>query len=166
MAVTSVFFPRTNARDIHLLPGMVSPRLDHLLAINDTAGVVRADTPPAGVTTHFQAVFSGTPSAHGVTYNDATREIEIASAFPAGPRLRSFVALCGCSEGMQLFSMQLRIHVHESIADMWVTPRRRMASRNSGVSRVERTTPTSGRVSRIAQRVWTKARSSTGSFGS
>jgi hypothetical protein len=122
MAVVSVFFPFNHAHDIHLLPGLMSPRLDHLMFINDSTGVVRADKPPAGVTVAFQALFSGVPPAHGVSFDATTGEIEIAAAFPAGPRLRSFVALCGCSEGDKGFSIPLRVHVHASITHMWITP--------------------------------------------
>jgi len=44
------------------------------------------------------------------------------SPLPAGPRLRSFVALLGCNEGSNIFSTQIRVHVHEAITDMWITP--------------------------------------------
>ena len=101
MSVVSVFFLFNNARDIHLLPGLVSPRLDRVLSIEDTTGNARASDPPAGVTTQFQLLFIGAPSDHGVTLNDTTKEIEIASPLPAGPRLRSFVALLGCNEGSE-----------------------------------------------------------------
>jgi len=119
MAVVSVFFPRTNGRDIHLLPGLVSPRLDHLLHIDDTTGVFRADAPPTGVRTHFQALFLDQPSAHGVTFSETTREIAVAAALPAGPRLRSFIVLGSCDGGG---TRQIRVHVHEAITDMWITP--------------------------------------------
>src|SRR5262249_40931162 len=122
MSVVSIFFPRTNARDLHLLPGLVSPRPDHLLFIEDTTGNKRPDTPPAGVKVSFQALFIGAPSDHGVTIDEATGEIKIASPLPAGTRLRSFIVLCGCNEGTNIFSLPIRVHVHESIEDMWVTP--------------------------------------------
>ena len=57
-----------------------------------------------------------------MTLNDTTKEIEIASPLPAGPRLRSFVALLGCNEGSEIFSTQICVHVHEAIKDMWITP--------------------------------------------
>ena len=122
MSVVSVFFPLISARDIHLLPGLVSPRLDRLLAIEDTTGNTLADSPPAGVTVDFKLEFIGAPSDHGVTFNDATKEIEIASPLPPGLRLRSFIALLGCNEGSQIFSTQIRVYVHEAITEMWVTP--------------------------------------------
>ncbi len=123
MTVVSVFFPDTNARDIHLLPGLVSPRLDQLLFIEeDTGPSKRADAPPAGVTTQFQALFIGAPSDHGVIFDEATGEIEISSPLPAGPRLRSFIVLCGCMEGTNVFTLPIRIYVHDKIDDMWVTP--------------------------------------------
>ena len=122
MSVVSVFFPRTNARDIHLLPGLVSPRLDHMLFIEDTTGNKRADSPPAEVTTGFQALFIGAPSDHGVTLDETTGEIEIASPLPSGTRLRSFTVLCGCFEGTNIFTLPIRVYVHESITTMWPTP--------------------------------------------
>src|SRR6185369_5477611 len=103
--------------------GLVSPRLDHLLIIEDTTGNQRADTPPAGVTTAFQAQFIGAPSDHGVIFDATTGEIEITSPLPGGTRLRSFIVLCGCFEGTNIFNLPIRVHVHEDITEMWVTPK-------------------------------------------
>lgn len=126
MTVVRVFFPGTNARDIHLLPGLVSPRLDQLLHIQTRTGGVdaeaSADHPPAGVTTQFFAQFIGTPEAHGVKVDERTGEVVVASPLPAGPRLRSFIVLCGCTEGTNHFVLPVRVHVHEDVRDMWVAP--------------------------------------------
>jgi hypothetical protein len=132
MAVVKVNFPRTNARDIHLLPGLTSPRLDQLLHIQTETPDPdpdhpphtenpRADHPPAGVTTQFQALFIDAPEAHGVKFDEHTGEIEVTSPLPA-PRLRSFIVLCGCNEGSNVFTLPIRVHVHEAIDDWWLTP--------------------------------------------
>lgn len=122
MSVVSLFLPNTNARDIHLLPGLVSPRLDHLVWIEDTTGNRRADHPPAGVSIAFFSQFIGWPSGHGVTVNEATGEIEIASPLPAGPRLHSFIVECSSSEGAQHSTTRIRVHVHEAVTRMWLSP--------------------------------------------
>jgi hypothetical protein len=125
MAVTElIFFPDTARRDIHLLPGLVSPRLDHLLWIRSANpdGVARADSPPAGVTVTFQALFIGAPDAHGVKLDEATGEIRVDASWTAGTRLRSFIVLCGASEGTNIFNRRIRVYVHEHMDKMWLSP--------------------------------------------
>lgn len=123
MTVLSVFFGFNGARDIHLLPGMVSPRLDQLMFIEDeTPDPKRSDTKPGGITPTFQALIAGPPEDRGVIFNEATGEVEIMSPLPAGPRLRSFIVVCGCNEGSNIFTVSIRVHVHESIDAMWLTP--------------------------------------------
>ena len=124
VTVKSVFLPDTGIREMHLMPGLVSPRLDHLLWIADQnpANNVRADAPPAGVTVSFQALFIGTPDDHGVEINETTGEITIKPTWTAGTRLRSFIVLCGASEGANIFTKRIRVNVHESMASMWLSP--------------------------------------------
>jgi hypothetical protein len=124
VSVRSIFLPNTAIREMHLMPGLVSPRLDHLLWIRDQdeANNVRADTPPTGVTVTFQALFIGAPDNHGVKFNETTGEITIKASWSAGTRLRSFIVLCGASEGANIFSKRIRVNVHESMTRMWLSP--------------------------------------------
>ena len=124
MTLNSLFWADTNANDIHLLPGLVSPRLDHLLWISDTTGNVRASSPPAGVTVGFTAEFDSAPSGHGVTMSATTGEITIANPLPAGARLRSFlVTATGREVGVAIpVTTRIRVYVHEAIDRMWLTP--------------------------------------------
>ena len=123
--MTNLYFdPDRARRDIHLLPGLASPRLDHLLWIEttDPANVARADSPPAGITVKFQALFIDAPKAHGVTLNEDTGEITVDASWTAGTRLRSFVVLCGASEPQNIFSRRIRVYIHERMDRMWLSP--------------------------------------------
>src|SRR4051812_18387885 len=122
MALTDVFWPWTHAFDLHLLPGMTSPRLDQLLWTNDTRGTKRADAPHPGTTVSFKGWFDSAPAGHGVTMNAATGQITIASPLPAGPRLRSFLVDGTAKEGAAPFTARVRVHAHDGLTKVWLTP--------------------------------------------
>jgi hypothetical protein len=124
VTVERLFWPNVSGRDIHLLRGTVSPRLDHLLRIADTRGTRRADDPHPGVTVTFEPKFKGAPDAHGVTVDTDTGEVSVAAALPAGPRLRSFIMVCTASEDDEEFTTRIRFFIHEAISEKWLTPDR------------------------------------------
>jgi hypothetical protein len=122
MALTDVFWPWTHAFDLHLLPGTTSPRLDQLLWTNDTRGTKRADAPHPGTTVSFKAQFDGAPARHGVTMNATTGQITVANPLPAGPRLRSFLVDGSAKEGATTVTARVRVHVHDGLTRIWLTP--------------------------------------------
>ncbi len=142
MTVTSIqWFSPAQGHDLHLLPGQVSPRLDHLLWIRTTEPapnhVTRADSPPAGVTVGFNAAFAGTPDAHGVTLNAGTREVTVADPPPAPPLLRNFIVTATVTEGASIFTERIRVHVHDGMKSFWLSPQRltvRQGARNTRLS--------------------------------
>ena len=131
MALTDVFWPWTHAYDLHLLPGMTSPRLDQLLWTDDTRGTKRADAPHPGVTVSFKAAFFGAPAGHGVTMNATTGQITVASPLPAGSRLRSFPVDGTAVEGTTRVSARVRVHVHDGLTMVWLTPNPLTARRDA-----------------------------------
>jgi hypothetical protein len=116
-------------RDIHLLPGFVSPRLDHLLwIIFDDSTIARADK-SSGDDAWILAFDAGfhLPSPnpqfnHGVTVNELTGEVSIADPLPPPPRLRSFVMTVTVTQGTVQLSSRIRFHIHDSLERRWLTP--------------------------------------------
>lgn len=124
MTIASVFWPNIAGRDFHLLPGLVSPRLDHLLRIVDEDDtVVRADAPPPGVNVTFRATWSGFPSSHGIQVNGTTGEVFVADSLPTiGPRLRSFIVTAMATQASTELTARIRFHIHQELRSRWLTP--------------------------------------------
>jgi hypothetical protein len=129
MTVEQINWPGVSGRDLHLLPGLVSPRLDQLLYIADSSGTVRADTPPPGVTVTFAAQLSVDPATVGVPLDPATGEIEITAPLPpptsSAPRVRSFIVDATVTDpnAGTSFTTSIRVLVHERLVRVWPTPR-------------------------------------------
>jgi hypothetical protein len=129
VTLENAFFPWTNGLDIHLLPGMSSPRLDQLLWLQYSGTpkkIVQASAHEPATTVTFSARFAGAPNAHGVTLDPAKGRIMV-GALPAGPQLRSFIVTATASEGGASpvsGSRRLRVHVHRDVKQLWLTPRR------------------------------------------
>jgi hypothetical protein len=133
MPVTGLFWPIGAGQDIHLIPGLTSPRLDHLLRIEHTAGRVRADNPPPGVTVTWSSNFAADPAAAtGVTVNlttataPGTGAVTVTKPLAAGPtRLLDFLVVARVEEPgnpASPFTSYIRFHVHEEVGGMWLTP--------------------------------------------
>ncbi len=130
MPVTGIFWPAGAGQDFHLIPGVASPRLDHLLWIEDTAGTVRADTPPSGVTVTWSSNYAAVAAAAtGVTVDvtsppfPGSGMVTVTAPLAAGPaRLLDFLVIATVTEGTNTFSAYIRFHIHAAIASMWLTP--------------------------------------------
>ncbi|HKF00131.1 MAG TPA: hypothetical protein VKG45_14520 [Actinomycetes bacterium] len=133
MTVRRIFWASPyGGRDLHLLPGLASPRLDYLLIVEDTEGrSFWAAGPPEGVTVSFTAAFAGTPAAHGVAVDAATGEVRVDDGPLPPPRLRSFVVQAEVTstfrdthgeEAQQSWTARVRVHVHDAIERLWLTP--------------------------------------------
>jgi hypothetical protein len=129
VTLENAFFPWTNGLDIHLLPGMSSPRLDQLLWLQYSGTpkkIVQASAHEPTTTVTFSARFAGAPHDHGVTLDPTKGRITV-GALPAGPQLRSFIITATASEGGASpvsVSRRLRVHVHRDVKQLWLTPRR------------------------------------------
>lgn len=124
MALQGLFWPNIARRDIHLVPGTVSPRLDQLLAIEDSLGNRFGNNPHPGVVVTFTPRFFGAPAAHGVTVSTVTGQVTVANPLPAAPFLRNFIIDCTATEGATRFTRMIRVHIHPGITRHWVTPGR------------------------------------------
>jgi hypothetical protein len=122
MPVTSIFWPGTGACDLHLIPGVVGPRLDHLLWFEHTTGNKRADTVLAGVAVAFAANFPAGPAAGGIVVS-ASGEVTVnALPAPPNPRLLDFLVIVTVTEGANVFTSYKRFIIHQAITGMWLTP--------------------------------------------
>jgi hypothetical protein len=119
MTVTSLFW--FSGDDIHLLPGLVSPRLDQLLMLDDGGRAVQASDRDSRIAVVFQPRFAGAPSNHGVSVDPDWGEVAVDVQLPP-PRLRSFIIDVTVTDPPVELRTSIRIHVHEAIERMWLTP--------------------------------------------
>lgn len=121
MAVQAILWANLVHRyDIHLVPGMAGPRLDHLIVLQDTLGNRRADSPHPGVA----VAFAGAPAVPGVTLAAATGEVTVPAALAPGGWPRSMVVTCTVTEGANTFTLRVRVTVHLAIDRIWLNPAR------------------------------------------
>lgn len=135
MASVRIFWNGGQGFDIHVLKGETSPSLLPLLVIvNDstppTGTFANAATLPADVDTitftpNFLSVT--TPPSHGgISVNTASGAVTVASPLPAPPRLQSFVIEAAVTtkppNPRTLGPIPIRVCVHDSITDFWLTP--------------------------------------------
>jgi hypothetical protein len=136
MAIKSVQWDDNGAQDLHLIPGHIGPRLDHLLRAFQTAGPsVRADALPAPATVAFTANFAAGPATAGIAFNPANGEVTVNGPLPAGARLLDFVVTGTVTEGANTFSVNRRVRIHGSITRMWLTPETLTVHQNAGYTR-------------------------------
>jgi hypothetical protein len=118
--------------DLHVLRGTKSVDLRSMLVLRDDAGhFIRADAaqlPPDVRAIAFIGLFTGTfsggvQSGGGVSLNTSSGEVE-ATASPPSPRLRSFLIQLQVlpTAGARLLGPPLRVLIHESVTEIWLTP--------------------------------------------
>jgi hypothetical protein len=137
----------TAGYDLHVLAGESTPPLNDRLVFQrkDAGGNVTnhfASTKsippdwaakPADVDAKFVAEFkadgpqaAGKHAGHGIEVEEATGKVEIAAALPA-TRLYNFLIkaeLTDKADNTPPLSIRIRVHVHESIQKIWLTPRK------------------------------------------
>lgn len=124
MPVTDIFWDTDVGYDLHVIRGATSPRLDKRLWIDQDPGrLVKGDAPPAGVVVRFNPQFAGAPSNHGVTVDTSTGAVTAAAAAPV-PLLRNFLIKANVNDTVagNTFEVSIRIHIHQSISKIWLTP--------------------------------------------
>jgi hypothetical protein len=121
--------------DIHVLKGEASPSLLARLIVVEHDGTRRlATTPPADIDPQgfrFEPNFASlvTPPFHsGITVNTSTGVVTVDQNRPAPPRLEQFVveatARTKPPSPRTLGPIPIRVHVHDSITELWLTPSR------------------------------------------
>jgi hypothetical protein len=115
--------------DLHLLPGLVSPRLDQLLYIVETSdqGVEAThrfvEYRPAGVTVSFEANFDrADPRTAGIDVDLNFGEVTV-GALPTPERLLDFLVIATVSDGLALsLTTHIRVRIHDGLRKVWLTP--------------------------------------------
>lgn len=127
MAITHVSWDG-GGYDIHLLKGEKSQPLNGKLRFRRTTGsqvtdLKGNDTLPPEVTVQFLGLFKGAPQNHGVTVS-SNGQVIVAGTLPAR-RLHNFLvrAVVSDTAGGKPLATHLRIHIHDSIENIWLTPR-------------------------------------------
>lgn len=120
MAITDIGWDG-EGYDIHLLKGEKSiPLAGKLNAERNNSSTFDGNNPPPGVTVEFIADFKGAPSNHSVTVSSAG-QVEV-TALPS-PRLHNFILRAIVKEtGSNQLETRIRIHIHEKIKKIWLTP--------------------------------------------
>jgi hypothetical protein len=115
--------------DLHLIPGLVSPRLDQLLYLVETTapGVEErhrfVEYRPAGVTVLFEANFDkADPRTAGIDVDPNFGEITV-GALPTPERLLDFLVVATVSDGVALsVTTHVRVRIHDGFRKVWLTP--------------------------------------------
>lgn len=123
MPLEQVWWNGAGGEDIHVLRGRSGPDLRTRLALKQVGAPngVFANALPAGVAVAFAGRFAGAPAAHGVSVAAATGVVTAAAAAPPLP-IRNFTVEATVSEGAQIMRAQVRVHVHGSVTDVWLSP--------------------------------------------
>ena len=124
MPVDDIFWDVGIGADYHLVPGLVSPRLDQLLSIIFDGNLMRADAPPPGVVVTFVTTFvPGSADARGVAFNPVTGEVTVTSPLAAPSRLLDFIVVAVVIDGVHApFNAHIRFNIHAGLTRMWLTP--------------------------------------------
>jgi hypothetical protein len=113
---------RPEGYDVHVVAGASSIELDSLLQFGQDDGKLLGAAPDV-TKVEFLGRFAGAPSNFGVTVSTTTGKVTVAKPLPAGPRLRNFILEAVVKVGgTTLDPLPIRVHVHESVKEAWLTP--------------------------------------------
>jgi hypothetical protein len=124
MALVDARYSSLDGGDLHLVTGMVSPRLDQRLFVTFTGNVKRraddADLRARSTTVTFATVLASDPVDHGITFTPGTGEMAMDGA--PRPGLRSFIVVATVADPTRTLKVKLRVHVHSAIEKIWLAP--------------------------------------------
>ncbi len=138
MPINNIFWSGDKQNDIHVIAGQSFLDLTtaHLAfakvnpdgtITNQFAKTYLNDASNANdVTLTFKPLFKGAVagdnfSGHGITVNTKTGVVTVVAALPA-PRKNNFIMEAVAVSGARTFTEIIRIHVHQSISQVWLTP--------------------------------------------
>ncbi len=115
--------------DVHILRGQAGPDLSARLVVKQVGvAAVFANAVPAGVAVTFTGLFAGAPAAHGASVAAASGVVT-ATALPVilppllpPPVLRNFLIEATVTEGAVVMRQHIRVHIHNALTDVWITP--------------------------------------------
>ncbi|GAA0921457.1 hypothetical protein GCM10009558_104780 [Virgisporangium aurantiacum] len=119
MPVTSIEWIGSGADDLHLIPGLTGPQLNHLVFVRRTEGNLRLDAVVAPITVTIKANFGG---AHPEVQVDAATGAVSLTALPAPPRLLDFLMTVEVKEGANTFNLYRRVVIHNAVTNVWLAP--------------------------------------------
>ena len=119
MPVTSIEWIGSAANDLHLIPGLTGPQLNHLVFVRRTEGNLRLDAVVAPITVTIKANFGG---AHPEVQVDAATGAVGLTALPAPPRLLDFLMTVEVKEGANTFNLYRRVVIHNAVTNVWLAP--------------------------------------------
>ncbi|WP_328616163.1 hypothetical protein OHS18_05435 [Amycolatopsis sp. NBC_00355] len=120
MTIVRLKWADTAATDLHLIPGVSSPELVRLLRVDDLTGeTLTPDLPlPAGNTVTFTPQLT-VADDHGIELT-AAGEVTVKTLALRGHSFLLNVAL----DQDPAITNRIRVHVHEKLSSLWLTPSR------------------------------------------
>ncbi|MEU5261517.1 hypothetical protein [Amycolatopsis sp. NPDC021455] len=130
MTIVRLKWADTAATDLHLTPGLSSPELVRLLRVDDlTDETLTQDQPlPAGATVTFTPQLK--PGDHGLELT-AAGEVTVKTLALRGHSFLLKVSL----DRDPAITTRIRIHVHEKVSALWLTPARLTVRQGSSRAR-------------------------------
>jgi hypothetical protein len=128
MAVKGIFWFPESERDIHVLAGQQTRRLDDSLKIFGDMAPDGVSAPnylllDPNVTLTFNALFKGAPQALGLHVDTQTGQVTVDANLPT-PRKNNFIIEVTVADPSGPFSATetVRVHVHQSVQSVALTP--------------------------------------------
>jgi hypothetical protein len=121
--------------DIHVMSGETSLDMKTFLGFRQDDGDV-VGTAPDVTKIEFFGRFAGAPNNFGVSVNKNTGEVTVTKPLPGPPRLRNFMLEAVVTVGAtKLPALPIRVHVHASVKEAWLTPDKLTLHRNANGQR-------------------------------
>lgn len=128
MSIISVAWASGANRDIHVLAGQSSRRLNETLFIFDSAnpsGVLATTYLPAHPTVSiaFNALFKGAPAAGGIHVDPNTGQVSVDAALPPLHKNNFIIEVTVTdSSDASNASVVIRVHIHKTVTKLQLTP--------------------------------------------
>ncbi|MGW4523645.1 hypothetical protein [Amycolatopsis sp. NPDC004378] len=131
MSIVRLKWADTAGTDLHLVPGLASPELVRLLRVDDLTGeTLTPDQPlPASASVTFTPQLK-VGDDHGLELT-AAGEVTVKAAALRG---HSFLLKVSLDQDPAI-TTRIRIHVHEKLSSLWLTPARLTVRQGSGQAR-------------------------------
>ncbi|MFB9316052.1 hypothetical protein [Cryptosporangium minutisporangium] len=124
--MTAIRWADEQQYDVHLLRGTTRLLAESLILERDDGPPVSAQNLPAGlnVSVSFAARTVLDRPRHGVTIRAADGFLDADTNPPSGALVRNFMVVAGVIDQVsgKTFEQRIRVHLHTSVARMWLTP--------------------------------------------
>src|SRR4051812_34431694 len=108
--------------DLHLVPGLVSPRLGQQLELWVDGTPWPGDLPPGGVTVTWETTApTGDPASDGVDVDLGDARVTVSDELPSSRRLLDFLMIATATDGIDSLQAYVRVAIHREVLRAWLT---------------------------------------------